>query len=199
MESPQPCDGPQITTGFCPHPQYPGGRGRTRSEITEQWDFAGTGSGLWPDGVIYNAACYQRADERGGETAVTSVNDEIVLKDEPGAAVKLRWLRAAEVRHPAIQNTCSITMTDDNEAHHYHNGKRKERYNFHESISTSDMAFLRKKQACVDRHLAQFSEPRSPYLWMKTENEEDLFVLWTWGRTAKPFFRITRSELIELE
>lgn len=90
-------------------------------------------------------------------------------------------------------------MIEDSEAHYDHNGLRKERYNFHESISPSDMAFLRDKQVCVDRHLAQFSEPRSPYLWMKTESEEDLFVLWTWGRTAKPFFRITRSELDDLE
>lgn len=90
-------------------------------------------------------------------------------------------------------------MIDESETHYDHNGKPKERYNFHESISPGDMALLRKKQACVDRHLAQFSEPRSPYLWMKTGTEEDVYVLWTWGRTAKPFFRITRSELGSLD
>lgn len=58
-----------------PSPQYPGGHARTGPEIPEQWDFAGTGSGLWLDGVIYYAACYQRADERSDE-AVGGVNGE---------------------------------------------------------------------------------------------------------------------------
>ena len=92
-------------------------------------------------------------------------------------------------------------MTENEESWRYHNGELKERYNYDENIPEGDVAFLKEKQPFVDRRLAEFSGPRSPYLWMKAEGAEEeggLFVLWTWGEVAKPFFRFTRQELSEL-
>ncbi|MDF1813903.1 MAG: type II secretion system protein [Verrucomicrobiales bacterium] len=50
-----------------PSPQYPGGHNANDPAIPEQWDFAGTGSGLWLDGVIYYAAMFQMNNERAAE------------------------------------------------------------------------------------------------------------------------------------
>ncbi|MDF1816055.1 MAG: hypothetical protein P1V20_27895 [Verrucomicrobiales bacterium] len=84
------------------------------------------------------------------------------------------------------------------ESYNYHEGKKKERYNFHDSLTESEIVLLEEKQRHVDRMISEFSEPRAPYLWMKMVEQEEVFVLWTWGRTAKPFFRLSRRELDEL-
>lgn len=62
-----------------PSPVYPGGHSANDPAIPEQWDFAGTGSGLWLDGVIYYAAMYRANNERAAESGgnkVESVDGE---------------------------------------------------------------------------------------------------------------------------
>ncbi|MDF1811481.1 MAG: prepilin-type N-terminal cleavage/methylation domain-containing protein [Verrucomicrobiales bacterium] len=77
-----------------PSPQYPGGHQDNDPNIPEEWDFAGTGSGLWLDGVIYYATCYmahnQRAEEQENLEEVDKVDGEngAHLKDTAFASLQ---------------------------------------------------------------------------------------------------------------
>ncbi|MDF1752642.1 MAG: type II secretion system protein [Verrucomicrobiales bacterium] len=51
-----------------PSPEYPGGHAPTDPAIPDEWDFAGTGSGLWLDGVIYYAAMFETHNDRVAES-----------------------------------------------------------------------------------------------------------------------------------
>ena len=46
-----------------PSPEYPGGHGGN-FEPPPQWDFAGTGSGLWLDGVVFYTTYYEEENNR---------------------------------------------------------------------------------------------------------------------------------------
>ena len=50
-----------------PSPQYPGGHNQNDPAIPEQWDFAGTGSGLWLDGIVFYATMFEAQNERQEE------------------------------------------------------------------------------------------------------------------------------------
>ena len=83
-------------------------------------------------------------------------------------------------------------MSEDSEPSLYHGAVRKERFNFDHNIAEDEIHLLKNAEDFVSTAISQFPGADPPYLWRK-EDGSDTFDLWTWGRTARPFYQITRK------